>query len=111
MATLNNRMAIVFSGLAVCSLLVAVGAQAHGRTPTASAAATIHTIGDSTVAVWPSRYYPKSGWGQDLQFFFDSSAVLIDDQAVSGSSSKSFYDNNWATVKDTLQSGDFVTIQ
>lgn len=28
-----------------------------------------------------------------------------------GSSSKSFYDNNWAGVKDTVQAGDFVTIQ
>src|ERR1700687_1901965 len=121
MATQNKRMASVCLGLALCGVLLAVAAQAQGNgngngtfndgwTRTASAT-TIHTIGDSTVAVWPSRYYPKTGWGQDLQFFFDSSTVIIDDQAISGSSSKSFYDNNWGTVKDTLQAGDFVTIQ
>ena len=92
--------------LAIC---VVLGLLVQART--ASAATTIHTIGDSTVAVWPSRYYPKIGWGQDLQFFFDSSQVIIDDQAVSGSSAKSFYDSNWAAVKDTIQPGDFVTVQ
>ena len=76
-----------------------------------SAATTIHTIGDSTVAIWPSNFYPKTGWGQDLHFFFDSSKVVIDDQAISGTSAKSFYDNNWTAVKTTIKAGDFVTIQ
>lgn len=78
---------------------------------TVYASTTIHTIGDSTVAIWASKYYPKTGWGQDLQFFFDSSKVVINDHAISGTSSKSFYDTYWTGVKATIKAGDFVTIQ
>ncbi len=92
--------------LAFCA---AIGFSSH--TPSLSAATTLHTVGDSTVALWPANYYPKTGWGQDLHYFFDASKVVIMDQGISGSSSKSYYDNNWASVKKTIKAGDYVTIQ
>jgi len=94
---------------AVLTVCMALGLLLQART--ASAVTTIHTIGDSTVSIWPSKYYPKTGWGQDLHFFFDPSKVITNDHAVSGTSSKSFYDNYWAAVKATIKAGDFVTIQ
>lgn len=72
---------------------------------------TFHTIGDSTVALWRPDAYPKKGWGQDLQFFLDPSQVIVRDEAVSGSSAKSFYDSAWAQVKESIRPGDFVSIQ
>jgi lysophospholipase L1-like esterase len=77
----------------------------------AGAIITVHTIGDSTVQIWNSGYYPKKGWGQVLQYFFNAANVVIDDKAVGGTSSKSFYDNYWTAVKNSLQAGDFVFIQ
>jgi lysophospholipase L1-like esterase len=72
---------------------------------------TLHTIGDSTVALWAANQYPKVGWGQDLQLFLDPAKVIVKDQAVSGTSAKSFYDATWPSVKATIRPGDFVTIQ
>lgn len=70
----------------------------------------IFTIGDSTVQDYNSGWYPLTGWGQVLPFFFDQGVSVIN-KAVGGTSSKSFYENHWAPVKDQLQPGDFVFIQ
>lgn len=72
---------------------------------------TIYTIGDSTVATYSSGYYPKTGWGQVLPKFLDSAKVAVSNKAVSGTSSKSFYNNYWSGVKNSLKSGDYVFIQ
>jgi len=72
---------------------------------------TIHTIGDSTIQIWNSNNYPKTGWGQVLGYFFDSTNVTIDDAAVGGTSAKSFYNNYWAGVKKNIKAGDFVFVQ
>lgn len=71
----------------------------------------IYLIGDSTVANWSSGYFPKEGWGQVLPYYFDSTKVTVSNKAVSGTSSKSFYDNDWAAVKALLKAGDYVFIQ
>ena len=72
---------------------------------------TIHTIGDSTVQIWPTWNYPKAGWGQIINYFFNSNNVAIDDAAVGGTSAKSFYESYWAAAKSKVKSGDFVFIQ
>lgn len=76
----------------------------------AQAVPTIYTIGDSTVQTYTSGYYPRAGWGQVLQHFFDSSKVVVVNKAVGGTSSKSFYNNHWAGVKSLIKAGDYVTI-
>ena len=71
---------------------------------------TIYIVGDSTACNWASGYYPKKGWGQVLSSFFDDH-VTIQNKAISGTSSKSFYDIYWTAIKDVLQPGDYVFIQ
>lgn len=78
---------------------------------TARALPVVYTCGDSTVQTWASGYYPKTGWGQVIPKFFDSTKVTITNKAVGGTSSKSFYDNYWSGVKSLLKSGDYVFVQ
>ena len=70
----------------------------------------IHTIGDSTVQEYTGYYYPRKGWGQVLQLFFDEANVVINNEAKGGTSSKSFYDSFWPSIRASLDSGDFVFI-
>ena len=56
--------------------------------------------------------YPWAGWGQVLSNFFKSGTVVIDNQAIGGRSTKSFYvEGRWTTLANTLKTGDFVLIQ
>jgi len=74
-------------------------------------AATAYLIGDSTVSVYSSTYFPRMGWGQVFQNSFKSTLV-VSDKALSGRSSKSFYDEGaWTPIKSALKSGDYVFIQ
>ena len=65
---------------------------------------------DSTAAVFPTNDYgSRFGWGQVLSNFF-STNILVADQASSGRSSKSFYDEGkWAAC--LLTHADFYFIQ
>lgn len=72
----------------------------------------LHVIGDSTAAVNPPERYPRMGWAQVLQEFFDTRAVVVDDKAKGGRSAKSYFDEGaWAAVLSVLQPGDYVFIQ
>lgn len=71
----------------------------------------IYTIGDSTVQDYNAGYYPRKGWGQVLQSFFNATNVQIINKAVGGTSSKSFYKNQWPAIRNVLAAGDFVFIQ
>lgn len=73
---------------------------------------TIFVIGDSTAAE-KSNYKtsPERGWGMVLQGCFDD-AIVVDNHAVNGRSSKSFIDEGrWQKVLDRIQPGDYVLIQ
>lgn len=73
---------------------------------------TIHIIGDSTVCNYAASAYPQTGWGQELGAFFDSSKVKINNVAIGGRSSKTFYtDGRLASLKSSVKSGDFIFIQ
>lgn len=72
---------------------------------------TVYTCGDSTVQTWNSGYYPKTGWGQVLPKFIDSTKATVVNKAVGGTSSKSFYDNYWPGVRSLLVPGDYVFVQ
>ena len=71
----------------------------------------VFTIGDSTVQTYTAGYYPRTGWGQIIGNFFNTANVSFTNKAVGGTSSKSFYNNYWAAIRDGLQAGDFVFIQ
>ncbi len=77
----------------------------------AARAATAYLIGDSTVSLYSSSVFPRMGWGQVFQNYFQSTLV-VSDKALSGRSSKSFYDEGaWSPIKSALRSGDYVFIQ
>jgi lysophospholipase L1-like esterase len=74
-------------------------------------ATTAYLIGDSTVSVYSSNYYPRNGWGQVFQNYFQPTLV-VNDKASSGRSSKSFYDEGkWTPIQSALVAGDYVFIQ
>lgn len=73
---------------------------------------TLYVIGDSTAATYTSNLAPRTGWVQVLQPFFNVDSVVVNNQAASGRSSKSFYtEGRWTTVTNTLKAGDYVMIQ
>jgi lysophospholipase L1-like esterase len=72
----------------------------------------VYLIGDSTVCNYSASAYPQAGWGQMLPFFFDKNSVVIDNRAIGGRSSRSFYQQGrWTPIVGLLQPGDFVFIQ
>ncbi len=73
---------------------------------------TVFVIGDSTASLYDASLYPRTGWAQLLQAFFNKDSVAVNDQAASGRSSKSFYDEGrWTTVNNLLKKGDYVFVQ
>jgi lysophospholipase L1-like esterase len=73
---------------------------------------TVYVIGDSTASVYDSDLYPRMGWAQPLQDSFAPACATISDKALSGRSSKSFWDEGaWTPIKGALRAGDFVLIQ
>lgn len=72
----------------------------------------LHTIGDSTMATYDPNTSDIRGWGMMFQQFFTSD-VVVNNRAKGGASSKSFYLEApyWTTVKQQIQTGDYVIIQ
>jgi lysophospholipase L1-like esterase len=72
----------------------------------------VYVIGDSTASVYASDLYPRTGWAQPLQDYFAPACATIHDDALSGRSSKSFYDEgDWTPIRASLHAGDTVLIQ
>jgi len=75
-----------------------------------SFAQTVFIIGDSTVSNFQLPD-PRNGWGQVIDRNF-SGNVTIKNHALSGRSSKSFYEEGaWAPVAAAIKAGDYVLIQ
>ena len=74
---------------------------------------TVYTIGDSTMANKDtSERNPERGWAQVLHEFFDAEHVIVENHAVNGRSSKSFFDEGrWKPIVDKLKPDDYVFIQ
>ncbi|HKU42060.1 MAG TPA: rhamnogalacturonan acetylesterase [Polyangiales bacterium] len=80
--------------------------QADADTP------VIYVIGDSTASVYEANLSPRMGWAQPLQEYFRPACAKVQDKALSGRSSKSFYDEGaWTPIKSALRAGDYVLIQ
>ncbi len=90
--------------ISLLAVFVLVGCAEEGRI-------TIHTIGDSTMAIKSDRRRPETGWGEGLPLMFDT-LVTIDNHAVNGRSTRSFInEGRWQKVYDNLKAGDIVLIQ
>jgi pectinesterase len=95
--------AAVAAPLAVATPALAHAAH-HHRT-------TIFVAGDSTAAIWPANTLPKAGWGQAIAPFVDPRQVRVDDEALSGASSKSFIEVGLlAKILDDIRPGDYLII-
>lgn len=70
-------------------------------------------IGDSTASGYGTGYYPRNGWGQVLQPFFNPGQILVVNKALSGRSSRSYFSDpdGWETVLNSLGAGDYLFIQ
>ncbi len=82
-------------------------------TKESSSPLTVYTIGDSTMANKPlDKNNLERGWGQALGAYFDSRYVIVDNHAMNGRSSKSFFnEGRWQPIYDNLKKGDYVFIQ
>lgn len=79
---------------------------------TDSTSFTIHVIGDSTVATYKSSVYPQTGWGQVIGSFFNEGQALINNVAIGGRSSKTFFtDGRLAALKSQVKPGDYLFVQ
>jgi lysophospholipase L1-like esterase len=69
-------------------------------------------IGDSTVCNYAPSKYPQTGWGQVLGLFFNNGSVTINNKAIGGRSTRSFYqEGRWTQIVPNLQNGEYVFIQ
>ncbi|MEJ5996306.1 rhamnogalacturonan acetylesterase [Pedobacter sp. Du54] len=72
---------------------------------------TVYIIGDSTAANKRPKAFPETGWGMELQPFFDAE-VKVDNRALNGRSTKSFInEKRWDAILTTLKAGDYVLIE
>jgi lysophospholipase L1-like esterase len=72
----------------------------------------LYLIGDSTMANKPQQVFPETGWGMPLATFFDTAAVVVDNRAQNGRSTRTFLaENRWQPIVQALQEGDYVFIQ
>jgi rhamnogalacturonan acetylesterase len=70
---------------------------------------TLYIIGDSTVR---NTGKDQAGWGSFVQPFFDSTQLVVSNQAMAGRSTRTFIkEGRWEAVMKTLQPGDFVMMQ
>ena len=72
---------------------------------------TIWMVGDSTMASYPEKYAPLTGWGQALNQYCKP-GIKVENRALSGYSSKYFIDQGrFAAFADKIKKGDSVYIK
>lgn len=73
---------------------------------------TVFIASDSIAAPYGGSYYPQKGWGNVIGNYFDRKAVKVENYAVCGGSSRSFYneDGRWNAIKANAHSGDYVLV-
>lgn len=74
---------------------------------------TLFLIGDSTVKnSWDEGAGGLWGWGHPLAGFFDLSKINVENQALGGTSSRSYIgEGHWERVLKLVRQGDFVMMQ
>jgi lysophospholipase L1-like esterase len=74
---------------------------------------TLFLIGDSTVKnSWDEGDGKMWGWGHPIAAYFDPTKINVENQALGGTSSRSYITGgNWPRVLPLIHSGDFVIMQ
>jgi len=90
----------IFSVLLLCS-------SAFAQQPV-----TVFLAGDSTMAEKLPNKRPETGWGEQLEGFFDETKVKVENHAQNGRSTRSFIaEKRWQAIVDKVKEGDYVFIQ
>ncbi len=105
-----RKMAVIVS-IASMLAVTLIGAGLGNVFVKASDKATAWVIGDSTVSSFSDAYYyPRYGWGTQLEYYFDDT-IAVNNLALSGRSSKSFTkEANYSTLMNGMKSGDFLFV-
>lgn len=85
-------------------------AEASGAVSEPADPPTLWVVGDSTAAAFQdSYYYPRYGWGTQLERYFQG--INIQNLAVSGTSTKSYLSTEqYQTLLQSMKAGDFLII-
>ncbi len=71
---------------------------------------TLYVASDSTAQSYSASKAPQQGWGYYLKDYF-SANVTVDNRAIAGRSSKSFYDNGrLKSILDVIKPGDYLLV-
>jgi DNA sulfur modification protein DndE len=93
--------------LAALLLLLLLSGVSFGKEPV-----TIYLAGDSTMAHKLAEKRPETGWGEELQKYFDPAEVRIENHAKNGRSTRTFIGEGlWQEIVAKLKQGDYVLIQ
>jgi lysophospholipase L1-like esterase len=101
----------------VTTVAAGVGfAQNTPASPQGERKPTVYLIGDSTVrngSLDNGATAGQWGWGHILHYYFDESRIKIVNDAMGGTSSRSYLESPtlWALVLPRIQKGDYVLIQ
>ncbi len=74
---------------------------------------TLFLIGDSTCSDYSESLYPRTGWGSKMAESLEGKNIQVKNNAKSGRSSKSFYEEQgaWNTTLQNIKEDDFLIIQ
>jgi len=91
---------------------VPTGSRRPVNEPANPALPSLFLIGDSTVRNGQGNGADAQwGWGDLLAPYFDTSKINVVNRALGGTSSRTFYRDQWARVLARLKPGDFVIMQ
>ena len=90
----------------VRSARIKPGTSRQGRNP------VLFLIGNSTMrnGTFGNGNNGQWGWGYFAQNFFDQKRITVENQALGGTSSRTFYRNLWPEIREALQPGDWVIV-
>lgn len=75
---------------------------------------TLWLIGDSTVrngSKGDNGPGGQWGWGAPITAYFDLDKINVVNRALGGTSSRSFYNDQWRILRPLIKQGDFIVIQ
>ncbi|WP_255489960.1 rhamnogalacturonan acetylesterase [Bacteroides sp. 214] len=75
-------------------------------------APVVFTIGDSTMRNGAGNgSNGQWGWGSFFHLFFDANRITVENFAVGGRSSRTFYSSHWNKVLAGIKKGDYLLVQ
>lgn len=106
-ADVNGVNDVTFDSIAKAQTARPVpGSSRHGSNP------VLFLIGNSTMrnGTLGNGNNGQWGWGAFAYKYFDPQRITVENQALGGMSSRTYYNKLWAPVRDAIQPGDWVII-